>query len=160
MSEPTNPAALALVPTNSANSAAALFMASGTVAYCSLDPKDKRYEEALYKFDEEADAQLSEAVNLQLLVEHVYAKPISLIDPNTGDTRNALRTCVMEPDGTVYSCAADGVRDSIARLIAIHGLPPWTGGVKVKVKMRKLKNGKQRLLLIPAGQAGEGDDEK
>jgi hypothetical protein len=137
----------ALVPTTPAGGWGVLLKA-GAEAVCSFDLKTPAGRELLQKCEEEPDKPVRELVNMELQLQHVYARVVDYTNPETGEVYPILRICLVDDKGNVHPCASDGVRDSLVRLMAGHGMPPWKKPIPVRIALKALKNSRQRLTLL------------
>jgi Phage Single-stranded DNA-binding protein len=117
----------------------------GVVSSFKLNSTEGRY--LAQKCAEVPDESLRELVNGKIAIEHIYAHRIDLPHPETGELVPCLRTCLITTEGRVHACVSDGVRQSVGRLIAGHGLPPWKPALVVTVKQKPTKNGRVRMFL-------------
>jgi hypothetical protein len=115
---------------------------------CSFNLKTPQGRELLQKCEEASDESLRELVNSELVIEHVYGKVFDYVNPTTQEVYPLLRIVVVTTDGQAHGCCADGVRESIWRLMAGHGPPPWKGGIHVVAKLKPTKKGFNRLTLL------------
>lgn len=115
----------------------------------SWDLTTAKGRELLQRCEEEQDKKVRELINLEIEVEHIYCKRIpDFADPETGEIRPILRISLVTPDGKVYGCSANGVRESILRLSQGRGFPPWKPAVKVRVSQKPGRGANQRLVLL------------
>lgn len=128
--------------------------------YCSLPRTDPRYAAVYYKMAEQSDGPIIEQLGKPIRVEHVYARPVTLVREETGEEVPCIRICLMTPEGEVYSCTSEGVRKSIFVLMEIHGLPPWKDGIAVTPTLKRLAGGRQWLQLVPVMPEPEGKKRK
>lgn len=141
---------------NDVASYVALFSSEGKRTVASFDVKTPAGRELLQKCEEASDASVRSLIGKELVIQHVYAKEIDYERPETHEVVPLLRTCLITTDGQVHGTTADGIRESVLRLVAGHGLPPWKDGVKVEVAQKDTKRGRVRLVLLevfpkPAG---------
>lgn len=115
---------------------------------CSFDLSTVEGRQLRQKCEEEPDKQARELVNLELKLQHVYAKVVDFTNQETGETYPLLRICLVTDEGKVHPCASEGVREGLWRLMEGHGFPPWKRPIKVVLQLKPLKNGHQRLALL------------
>lgn len=128
---------------------------SKPIRYMSFDPKTPIGRSILDRCSVASDARVKAQVNLPLKVQDVFMHRITLTHPETGEVFETTRTCLIAPDGQVYACCSRGIVEAVIRLVEGHGLPPWQGGVPVKVLLQDRPNGRQWLTLVndePANQ--------
>ena len=146
------------IPPNSGAMLRQVFGAAESDVFCSFDPTTPVGMVMMDRCAEAPDAKVKDLVNLQVLLVHVYGHHVDLVDEKDGSVRTALRTCLVDKEGKVYSCVSEGVRNSILRLSAQHGLPPWRNGIRVKVQLKSLGNNRQWLTILndPLPVEGKG----
>lgn len=116
--------------------------------YMSFNPKTAEGRILLDKCSVAADDRVKKQVNLPLRIQDIFLHRITLINPDTAEVLETTRTCLITPDGKVLACVSAGVVEAVIRLIDGHGLPPWTGGIPVKVLLQDRPNGRQWLTLV------------
>lgn len=153
MSNETNGAVAPIPPTpptapSGAVALADMFGRPDRQAVCSFDLSKPEGRQLLQKCEEEPDKAVRELANMELELQHLYAKVIDYVNPETGEAYPLLRICLVTKDGQVHACCSDGIRQGVVRLIAGHGLPPWKTPVKVRIALKALADKKQRLTLL------------
>lgn len=138
----------ALAPVQQPNDLAGLLFKAGNPAVCSFDLKTPAGRELLQKCEEEPDKPVRELVNMELRLQHVYARIVDYTNPETQEVYPILRICLIDTSGNVHPCASEGIRDALIRLMQGHGLPPWKDGIPVRIALKALKDKKQRLTLL------------
>ena len=116
--------------------------------YCSFDMRTPAGLLLLDKCEEAPDRKLSEMANLEFALTGFYLHYITLEGKGPGEVIEAVRSCLITDDGQVFAAVSEGVRKSIARLVAQHGLPPWKTPVPVKVVLKRLDNGHNWLTIL------------
>jgi len=121
--------------------------------YCSIQNDGTRKSAvAIYNAVSSADEQLADHINEVLEVINVVAHPVNLVDEETGEMINCLRTVLVCKDGKAYSATSQGITNSLARIFSIVGMPD--GGawekepVKMKIKQVKTRNGNNKVNTI------------
>lgn len=94
-----------------------------------------------YNAISDAENSLSDFTNTEIVVEHMVAHPIELLDEVTGELIQAMRVVLLTPEGVGYHSVSTGVVSSLQRIIGIVGQGPWTAEpltvVPVEKKTRK-----------------------
>lgn len=137
---------LAVIP--AAGGLAGLLLKEGRVAQCSFDLRTVAGRELLQKCEEEPDKPVRELANMEFKLAHLYARVFDYTNKETGETYPLLRICLVTSDGQVHACCSDGIRESLVRLIAGHGMPPWKEPIPVRIALKALADKKQRLTLL------------
>jgi hypothetical protein len=125
-------------------------------AVCSFDLKSAAGRELMQKCEESPDQPVRELANTEFRLQHVYARVFDYTNKETGEVYPLLRICLVSTDGKVHACASDGIRESLLRLMAGHGLPPWKDGIPVRIAIKALGNSRQRLTLLEVFDAPKG----
>jgi hypothetical protein len=134
----------------------ALLGTNDRLPVCSFDLKSVAGRQLLQKCEEEPDTPVREMANMQLRLQHVYAKVIDYTNQESDEVYPLLRICLITTEGKVHACCADGVRESLLRLMAGHGLPPWKDGIPVEIRLKATKKGFNRLTLLEVFDAPKG----
>ncbi len=115
---------------------------------CSFNLTTPEGRDLLQRCEEAPDAQIRSIVGELFEIKHVYAKVVDKIDEQTGEAFPILRICLVNKEGTIVACASDGIRESLVRLMAGHGFPPWNDGIRVAFKQRSTRGPRVRLYLM------------
>ena len=118
--------------------------------YCSIkDDGTRASKVAIYNALNNADESLNDHIGEVLEVVDVVAYPVALVDEETGEMVNALRTVLVTKDGKAYSAVSQGITNSLARIFNIVGMPSWVDEpVKMKIKQVKTRNGNNKVNVI------------
>ena len=93
--------------------------------------------------------QLSEMVNLEIEITNFVVEKQMLVDGETGEVRNVLRTVLMCTDGNNYSTLAGGIANSVKTFLSVFGpMSDWGGPLKVKVEQYQAGRGKTMRLRV------------
>lgn len=118
--------------------------------FCSLqDDGTRKSKVAIYNAINNADERLSEHIGETLEIIDVVAHPVQLIDEQTGEAVECLRTVLIDKKGTSYTATSAGVANSLQRIFSLIGFPSWKDEpVKMKVKQVNTRNGNNKILTI------------
>lgn len=121
--------------------------------YCSIaDDGTRKSKVAIFNAINSADESLGDHIGEVLEVVNVVAHPVELVDEQTGEVVNTLRTVLVTKDGKTYTAVSQGVTSALARIFSIVGMPD--GGkwekepVKMKIKQVKTRNGNNKVNTI------------
>lgn len=92
--------------------------------------------------------QLREYINVPLSITDILAHPVSLLDEKTGEVTDAIRTILIDEEGTAYAAVSEGIRSSITRLVQIAGALPWTPSLKMVALQKPTRNAMYQVLTI------------
>ena len=114
-----------------------------TKFYCSI-PNDgsRKSAIAIYNAVNSKGESLDDHKGEVLEIVDVAAHPVSLVDENTGEVVDALRTILIAKNGTVYDAVSQGIASSLSKIFGIVGMPPWNDEpLKIKVVEQKTRKG-------------------
>lgn len=137
-----------------------IFGSTNKEMFCTMDLDDKENMVALYNSLQECDVKINDIKGQTIEVTDVFVekKEVAERDEKTGElvrdpetdevvTKTRFRTILFGSDGKTYVSAAYGVYNSLRQIIPIFGNPSKINPIKVKVGTRKLRSGKESLVL-------------
>ncbi len=136
-----------------------IFQSANKKMYCTMDLEDKANKAALYNSLQECDVKINDIKGTTIEVVNVFIeeKEVAVRDEKTDEvlrdeegnvqTKTRFRTILFGKDGKTYVSAAYGVYNSLKQIIPIFGNPSEENPIKVKVGTRKLRSGKESLIL-------------
>ena len=137
-----------------------IFGSTNEEMFCTMDLEDKENMVALYNSLQECDVKINDIKGQVIEVVDVFVekKEVAERDEKTGEvvrdpetdevvTKTRFRTILFGSDGKTYVSAAYGVYNSLRQIIPIFGNPSKLNPIKVKVGTRKLRSGKESLVL-------------
>ena len=137
-----------------------IFSSAKKEMFCTMDLEDKANMVALYNSLQECDVKLNDIKGTTIEVSDVFVEKKEVAerdektdevvyDEETGEvkTKTRFRTILFGTDGKTYVSAAYGVYNSLRQIIPIFGNPSKDNPIKVKVGTRKLRSGKESLVL-------------
>lgn len=99
-----------------------------------------------------ANESIADHIGEVLEVVNVVAHPIELVDENTGEVVDALRTVLIDKSGKSYVAVSQGIASAISKIFSIVGMPDNNAWVKEPVKMKikqvNTRNGVNKVLTI------------
>lgn len=72
---------------------------------------------------------------------NVAAHPVELVDENTGELVQSLRTVIIDKNGKNYDAVSQGIASSLQKIFAIVGNAPFNPPLKIKVVEQKTRKG-------------------
>jgi len=103
---------------------------------------------ALYQLATDGDSlSADDVINNELEIVHVYFCEAQWTNKETGEITDGIRTVLVDRHGDAVSFGSAGVVQSLKRIGAARGVPPWDPPVKMRVKQKPLENGKRWLWL-------------
>lgn len=137
-----------------------IFQSSNKEMFCTMNLEEKENMVALYNSLQECDVKLNDIKGSTIEIKDVFVekKEVAERDEKTGEvlrdeetdevlTKTKFRTILFGVDGKTYVSAAYGVYNSLRQIIPIFGNPSKENPIKVKVGTRKLRSGKESLVL-------------
>jgi len=91
---------------------------------------------------------LREYVNTPLAITDIMAHPVDLLDEKTGEVVPAIRTILIDQDGTAYAAVSEGIRSSITRLVQVAGQLPWSPPLHMIAVQKPTRNAMYQVLTI------------
>lgn len=111
--------------------------------FCSI-PNDgsRRSAIAIYNAVNSKGESLDDHKGEVLEIVNVAAHPVSLVDENTGEVVQAMRTVLIDKNGKNFDAVSQGVVSSLQKIFAIVGQPPYNDEpLKIKVVEQKTRKG-------------------
>lgn len=137
-----------------------IFQSNNKEMFCTMNLEEKENMVALYNSLQECDVKLNDIKGSTIEIKDVFVekKEVAERDEKTGEvlrdeetdevlTKTRFRTILFGVDGKTYVSAAYGVYNSVRQIIPIFGNPSKENPIKVKVGTRKLRSGKESLVL-------------
>lgn len=136
-----------------------IFKSANKKMFCTMDLKEHDNMVALYNSLQQCDVKINDVKNSTIEVVDVFVeeKEVAQRDEKTDEvlrdengevlTKTRFRTILFGSDGKTYVSAAYGVYNSLKQIIPIFGNPSKENPIKVKVGTRKLRSGKESLVL-------------
>ena len=111
--------------------------------YCSIqNDGSRRAAINIYNAVNSKGESLDDHKGEVLEIVNVAAHPVRLVDENTGELVDALRTVLIDKNGKVFDAVSQGIASSLQKLFGIVGMPPWNGEpLKIKVVEQKTRKG-------------------
>ena len=137
-----------------------IFKSSGKEMFCTMNLEEKENMVALYNSLQECDVKIADVKGQEIEVVDVFVekKEVAqrdektdeiIVDEETGEvkTKTRFRTILFGSDGKTYVSAAYGVYNSLRQILPIFGNPSKDNPITVKIGTRKLRSGKESLVL-------------
>lgn len=103
-----------------------------------------------------ADLTKEDLLNKTIDLRHWVVHRVAVTDERTGETRDAVRTVIITPEGRTASFVSDGVARSLALIVQVLGPGPYNPPVRLDVLLRQTRSARHVLLLqISADQPSE-----
>lgn len=137
-----------------------IFKSSGKEMFCTMNLEEKENMVTLYNSLQECDVKIADVKGQEIEVVDVFVEKKEvpqrdektdeiIFDDETGEvkTKTRFRTILFGSDGKTYVSAAYGVYNSLRQILPIFGNPSKDNPITVKVGTRKLRSGKESLVL-------------
>lgn len=118
--------------------------------FCSIEDDGTRASKAkIFNAVNSADANIADFIGEVLEIVDVVAHPVELADEETGEIVQALRTVLIDVNGTSYAAVSQGITSALSKVFSIVGPPSWKEEpVKMKIKQVKTRNGNNKVNTI------------
>lgn len=115
--------------------------------WCSLAAVDDRDKVTLFNAVT-TPAKLSDQINKQLTIRHIYVEVIQVTSEETGEIVNAPRVVLIDDKGNGYQSVGTGIYNAAKRMIGIFGDPAdWATPHTVEVVNVSLPGGRHTFTL-------------
>ena len=93
---------------------------------CSIpDDGSRKAKVAIYNAIQNAERKVDDYINKELKITDVVVHPIEVVDEQTGEVKQMLRTILIDVDGNGYAAVSYGVLTSLQKIFGIVGKPSW-----------------------------------
>lgn len=118
--------------------------------YCSIKSDGTRKSKVkIYNAINNADKKVADCIGEVIELVDVIAHPATVLDEETGEITEILRTVLIDKDGISYSASSIGITNSLEKIFAIVGMPSWTEEpLKVKIKQVATGNGMNKVNTL------------
>lgn len=118
--------------------------------FCTLvDDGTPKSKAKIYNAINNPDKKLSDVIGETIELKDIVAHMIELVDEETGEYLQTLRTVLIDSKGVSYEAVSGGVANAVSRLIQIYGQPnTWTEPVKVKARQKATRNGNNKVTTL------------
>lgn len=117
--------------------------------FTTIEGTDRKSKVAVYNAISAPDKKIAECIGEVIEIKDFVVHEVQVLDENTGELTNLLRTVIISTDGTSYEAVSIGIANSLQRLITFLGKPSeWDEPVKVKIKQKKTRNGDNKVTLL------------
>lgn len=154
--EDTKPPATELVPTSQnaglpANPLAGIGEITGTSGQEWHNfPGSGRELWRLKALAQTTDEGAADIVGQVVAIKYWYLQEIQVLDLQTGEYRNTIRTVLVRPDMTAVAFASIGVLRAMASLVQACGPGPYDPPLEVRIKQIETRAGRRMYTIMPA----------
>jgi len=82
-------------------------------------------------------------------IKDIIMHDATVIDQETGEKRQCVRSVMITPDGVAFAATSDGVVQSLQELSQIYGPPPWDPAISLELVTTTTKRGYTVYSLLP-----------
>lgn len=123
---------------------------NGFCVETTLPTDDPIQRAAVLAVVEGQDVKGESLIGAKLFIGHYVIHPIELVNEETGESVQAARTLLLQPEGPPVSFVSTGVLKSIARISWATGrMPPFDPPVPVKLVQQSTGRGRRTYKLVP-----------
>lgn len=137
------------VDTSSAMALAGMIGTGKTPFWSSINIKTPEGKMLLFKVSQEADKTVDDNIGSVIKLQDVYVCEAQKTDLKTGELHSFKRVVLVTTDGESYGTFSDGIVNSLFTMCGVFGLPPWKGGIDVKLTEKKTGSGYKMFQLTP-----------
>jgi hypothetical protein len=119
----------------------------GYPVVCSFDLATPEGRELQQKCEIDETEKLADWIGMPFRIEHVYATHVDKAGRVEGEYQTIRKICIVNTEGHIFHCFSGGIAQSIMRLIAGHGMPPWPDGLDCEIREQRLPNKRVKFHL-------------
>lgn len=93
--------------------------------FSSIKPVDMESKIALYNALSGKSEKITDHLGEEIPMQHIAARPIEIVDTETGELIPQWRVTIITPEGKLYSAVSEGIRSSLGEIFDIVGKPPY-----------------------------------
>lgn len=138
---------LALPDRGPANLLPEVFRETVTPVYCSLNPQSIEDKALVLSALQAAEFDYDSLPKKEFSIRHVIAHKVSRINQETGDKDEWTRIVLIDEENATVSFGSKGIKDSLAHIMGVFGLPPWYPPLPVRVVQKSCGTNRRLLLL-------------
>lgn len=120
--------------------------AAGTYISFNLETPTQRI--AAYNAINNPDAKISAMINKTIDLVDVVMVPVTLVSEETGEMEGAMRSILVDADGTTYTATATGIFNSLKNIYLIYGTLHFDDPLTVEVQQVQTKRGNTLTLKL------------
>ena len=140
----------------------AVFNLMNSNGYCSLPADTEEGKKFIYNISQNPDYQLNDFIGKKIEMTGIYSTPVNfekldektnepIVNAETGEveTVEGHRTILIDSDGESYACAANGVFDSLKKILWLYGEPhTWKKPIPIEIKNITTKKGRKTMTIV------------
>lgn len=122
----------------------------GEEMFCSVVADSRAGKIRLANAINNANEKLIDHINEEIKVTDVIAYPVDLVDEETGELFTTLRIVLIDINNNAFACVSQGITNSLKRIFAIVGMPPWTGKEVLTVipRLQKTRTKDNKVMIL------------
>lgn len=119
-----------------------------TPSYCSMVAGTRQEQAILYNAVQNPDSKISDHINERIQFVNVKMDMVEIEDDETGETRKAVKTVLITPDGKGIICTSNGIARCLMDMFSIFGTPDTWEGEVMECIVRQVETGKGRTFKL------------
>lgn len=131
-----------------ANVATTEIMGGSSSFYSSFSAQSIDDKKKLYNALNAPDFKIADCINKEIVISDAVLTPVSLVDDDTGEAREAIRSIIVDKNGKTYNATSSGIHASLKNLLNIFGTLHFDDGLPVIVQQIKTKRGSTLTLTL------------
>lgn len=125
-----------------------IMAADGPGMYMSFECSDVGSKIALYNAINSVDQKVSDYINKNIMLKDVVCVPAQLVNEETGEATEAVRSILFDDAGITYACSSSGIFNSLKNIKRIFGTLHFDEPLKVQVAQVSTKKGSTLTLRV------------
>lgn len=115
----------------------------GGQIWCSLVPTNDAERVALHKAFVGQVPRISTIPGQTINVTNIGRQAVTMVDSNTGEIVQGVRTILFTDDGKLYSCVSEGIGKSLGMIFRLWKQPPWNPPLPLIMREMPVGGGKR-----------------
>lgn len=133
---------------NNANVPANFMSEAAADTYISFKLDNPSSRISAYNAINNPDAKISDMINKTIDLADVVMVPVQLVSDESGEVESAMRSILVDADGTTYTATATGIFNSLKNIYLIFGTLHFDDPIKVEVNQVSTKRGNTLTLKL------------
>lgn len=127
----------------------AMFENPGSVFFSTIQDDGTRESAVkMYNAVNDAENHISDCLGKELKITDMVAHPLEILDTETGELKKLVRVVLIDENGQGYHSMANGVVESMRRIIAIVGQGPWQPALTVVPTEKKTNTAGRKTIVL------------
>lgn len=116
--------------------------------FVSFDVHSPDDQIKLYNAMNSPEHRLADMINKPIKMVDAILVPCTLVDDETGEASEAVRSIIIDEEGKTYAATATGIMSSLRNMFNVFHTLHFDGGITVTVKQVQVKRGNTLTLVL------------